>query len=217
MDLQSAYYQVRLKPEDVPKTTLTTQQGLYEYTMLCFGLTNAQGTFQAVMNDVQKVVRQVCLDDIVLFSNNAEVHMEHVRFVFEVLRKHKLYAKLPKCSFMQSELKFLGHIVGSQGLQVELKKVAIVQDQPVPAGVAQSRSFLGLANYFRKFVTGWATLVALLKQPASGDKVLQVDLEAVRLQIHLKHLVTRCRLLQWGYQCSPACHELPEIVSQPQE
>ena len=61
MDLQSAYYQVRLKPEDVPKTTFTTQRGLYEYTMLCFGLTNARSTFQAVMNDVQKEVRQVCL------------------------------------------------------------------------------------------------------------------------------------------------------------
>ena len=104
------------------------------------------------------------MDDKVIFSKNAEEHVEHVRIVLEVLRKHKLYAKLAKCSFMQSELKFLGHIVGAQGLQVDPKKVAIVQDWPVPAGVAQLRSFLGLANYFRKFVTGWAVLMAPLQR-----------------------------------------------------
>ena len=98
LDLQSAYYQVRLKPEDVPKTTFTTPRGLFEYTVLCFGLTNAPGTFQAVMNDVLKEVIGkfvlVYLDDIVIFSKNAEEHVEHVRIVLEVLRKHKLYAKL---------------------------------------------------------------------------------------------------------------------------
>ena len=60
-----------------------------------------------------------------------------------------MYAKLAKCSFMRSELKFLGHVVGAQGLQVDRKKVAIVQDWPVPTGAAQLRSFLGLASYFR--------------------------------------------------------------------
>ncbi len=128
MDLQSAYYQVRLKPEDVPKTLFTTPRGLYEYTVLCFGLTNAPSTFQAVMNDVLKEVIGkfvlVYLDDIVIYSKNAEEHVEHIRIVLEVLRK----LKLSKCSFMQSELKFLGHTVGAQGLQVDPKKVAIVQD-----------------------------------------------------------------------------------------
>ena len=79
------------------------------------------------MNDVLKEVIGkfvlVYLDDIVIFSKNAEEHVEHVRIVLEVLRKHKLYAKLAKCSFMQSELKFLGHIVGAQSLQVDPKKV----------------------------------------------------------------------------------------------
>ncbi len=83
MDLQSAYYQVRLKPEVVPKTAFTTPRGLYEYTVLCFGLTNAPGTFQAVMNDVLKEVIGkfvlVYLDDIVIYSKNAEEHVEHIR------------------------------------------------------------------------------------------------------------------------------------------
>ncbi len=81
--LQSAYYQVRLKPEDVPKTAFTMPRGLYEYTVLCFGLTNAPGTFQVVMNDVLKEVIGkfvlVYLDDIVIHSKNAEEHVEHIK------------------------------------------------------------------------------------------------------------------------------------------
>ena len=132
MDLQSAYYQVRLKPEDVPKTTFTTPRGLFEYTVLCFGLTNAPGTFQAVMNDVLKEVIGkfvlVYLDDIVIFNKNAK---EHVRVVLELLMRcssGSTSCMQSLCSFMQSEVKFMGHIVGAQGLQVDPKKVAIVQD-----------------------------------------------------------------------------------------
>ena len=174
IDLQSAYHQVRLKPEDVPKTAFTTPMGLYESLVLTFGLTNAPGTFQSVMNEVLgDVIGKfvlVYLDDLVIFSKNAEGHVEHVRIVLGLLRRHKLYAKLAKCTFMQSELKFLGHIVGAQGLQVDPKKVAIVQDWPVPTGVALLRSFLGLANYFRKFVQGWSALVAPLQRLTKKDK-----------------------------------------------
>ena len=79
-------------------------------------------------------------------------------------------AKLPKCEFMQPELKFLGHSVGARGLQVDPRKVAIVQDWPVPTGIALLRSFLGLANYFRKFTPGWAALVASLQYLTKKDK-----------------------------------------------
>ena len=148
--------------------------GLYESLVLTFGLTNAPGTFQSVMNEVLgDVIGKfvlVYLDDLVIFSKTAEEHVEHVRIVLGLLRKHRLYAKLAKCTFMQSELKFLGQIVGAQGLQVDPKKVAIVQDWPVPTGVALLRSFLGLANYFRKFVQGWSALVAPLQRLTKKDK-----------------------------------------------
>ena len=174
IDLQSAYHQVRLKPEDVPKMAFTTPMGLYESLVLTFGLTNAPGTFQSVMNVVLKDVIGkfvlVYLDDLVIYSKTAEEHVEHVRIVLDLLRKHQLYAKLPKCKFMQPELKFLGHIVGARGLQVDPKKVAIVQDWPVPTCVALLRSFLGLANYFRKFIPGWAALVAPLQYLTKKDK-----------------------------------------------
>ena len=105
IDLQSAYNQVRLKPEDVPKTAFTTPFGLFEFKVLCFGLTNAPGTFQNIMNDVLKDVIGkfvlVHLDDIVIYSRSEEEHMLHLKIVLELLRKHKLYAKLSKCKFCQ--------------------------------------------------------------------------------------------------------------------
>ena len=123
IDLQSAYYQVRLKPEDVPKTAFTTPLGLFEFRVLCFGLTDAPGTFQNIMNDVLKDVIGkfviVYLDDIVVFSKNQAEHYKHLEVVLSLLREHELYANLAKCKFVQPELHFLGHIVGAQGLRVE--------------------------------------------------------------------------------------------------
>ena len=168
IDLQSAYNQVRLKSEDIPKTAFTTPFGLFEFKVLCFGLTNAPGTFQNIMNDVLRPYLDkfvlVYLDDIVIFSKNREEHMIHLELVLQLLRKHKLYAKMSKCKFVQPELQFLGHIIGAKGLQVDPRKIAIVKDWPVPESRNELQKFYGLANYFRKFVLGWANLVDPLQQ-----------------------------------------------------
>ena len=178
IDLQSAYYQVRLKPEDVPKTAFTTPLGLYEFRVLCFGLTNAPGTFQNIMNDVLKdVIGQfviVYLDDIVVYSKDQVEHYRHLQIVLQLLREHELYANLAKCKFVQPELHFLGHIVGAQGLRVDPQKVAIVQDWPVPRDKNSLQKFWGLANYFRKFIMGWAVLVCTL----SGMQIVTLHLKA---------------------------------------
>ncbi len=167
IDLQSAYYQVRLKPEDVPKTAFTTPLGLFEFRVLCFGLTDAPGTFQNIMNDVLKDVIGkfviVYLDDIVVFSKNQAEHYKHLEVVLSLLREHELYANLAKCKFVQPELHFLGHIVGAQGLRVDPAKVAVVQDWPVPKDRTELQKFWGLANYFRKFILGWANLISALQ------------------------------------------------------
>ncbi len=138
--------------------------GLYEFRVLCFGLTNAPGTSQNIMNDVLGGVIGkfvlVYLGDIVIFNKNKAQHYKHLRVVLQLLREHKLYAN---CKFVQPELQFLGHIVGAQGLCVDPKKVSILQDWPVPKTRTELQKFWGLANYFRKFIMGWATLVVALQ------------------------------------------------------
>lgn len=104
----------------------------------------------------------VYLDDIVVFSKTEEEHMMHLDLVMRILQKHKLYAKLSTCSFVQDELMFLGHVVGQNGVRVDPKKVSVVKDWPVSRNRLQVQSFLGFANYFRKFMIGSAALVHLL-------------------------------------------------------
>ena len=158
----------------MPKTAFTTPFGLVEFKVLCFGLTNAPGTFQNIMNDVLKDVIGkfvlVYLDDIVIYSRNGDEHMLHMKIVLELLRRHKLHAKLSKCKFVKSELKFLGHITSAKGIQVDPTKVSVVKDWPVLGSRHDMQKFLGLANYFRKFIMGYAQLVASLQLLTNKDK-----------------------------------------------
>ena len=105
LDMQSAYHQVRLCPEYVPRTAFTTAQGLFEYRVLPFGLRNAPGTFQALMNRVLGDLRHCCvayLDDLLIFSKSAEEHKQHLRLVLQRLRAEKLYCKISKVQFCAS-------------------------------------------------------------------------------------------------------------------
>ena len=104
----------------------------------------------------------VFLDDILVFSKSADEHAEHLRLVLQRLREHQLYTKRSKCLFNQPELAFLGHVVGCEGIKVDPKKTAVVRDWAVPQNVSEMRSFLGLTNYFSKFVKGYAKLVGPL-------------------------------------------------------
>jgi len=166
LDLQSGYWQIALSPEDMKKTAFNTHFGHYEYKVMCFGLSNAPATFQSLMNDIFKdyigkfIV--IYLDDILIFSDSPEQHMQHLQMVLERLREHALYAQMPKCEFGLSELKFLGHIIGEFGVKPDPAKVEVVAQWPEPANSAELRSFLGLAQYFRKFMQGYAQTVCCL-------------------------------------------------------
>ena len=108
IDLRSGYHQVRIKDEDIHKTAFRTRYGHYEFIVVPFGLTNAPATFMCLMNSVfsrhfDKFVL-VFLDDILIYSKNEEEHEEHLRLTFQLLREHKLYAKLNKCDFYKDRI-----------------------------------------------------------------------------------------------------------------
>lgn len=162
IDLMSGYWQIPISESDVPKTAFRTPFGLYQWRVLPMGLTNAPALFQSAMNevfgDLDFVV--VYLDDILIFSRTPAEHVEHVRTVLQRLRQHSYFAKLSKCEFFRSELSFLGHVVSADGIKPDPKKVDVVRHWPVPTNRKELRQFLGLANYFRKFLQGYSTLVA---------------------------------------------------------
>ncbi|KAL0388132.1 UNVERIFIED_CONTAM: Retrovirus-related Pol polyprotein from transposon.6 [Sesamum radiatum] len=128
-----------------------------------FGLTNAPATFCNLMNDVlyeyldRFVV--VYLDDIVIYSETLNEHVKHLRAVFQKLREYELYAKKEKCEFCCEKITFLGHVISQGQIQMDRKKVQAVMDWGIPSKMADLRSFLGLANYYRRFIKGYSKIV----------------------------------------------------------
>ena len=181
LNLMSGYHQIRIDDSDVPKTAFRTPQGLFESKVLSFGLTNAPATFQGVMNHIFSKLLNRCvivyLDDILVFSKSAEEHEQHLHEVFEVLREHRLYAKRSKCSFFTDELHFLGYIVNQHGIAADPAKTAAVAAWPQPTSVRQVRSFLGLANYYRKFVPHFSRTAAPLNALTKKDIVFSWNAE----------------------------------------
>jgi hypothetical protein len=141
IDLRTGYYQLRIRLEDVPKTTFVTRYGQYEFTVMPFGLTNAPAYFMNLMNKVfmeelDKFV-VVFIDDILIYSRRTEEHGHHLRIILGKLWDHQLYAKFSKCEFWLQEVRFLGHILTVEGVVVDLEKVTAVSNWKKPTSVTE--------------------------------------------------------------------------------
>jgi hypothetical protein len=164
IDLRSGYHQIRIAEEDIPKTAFRTRYGHFEFLVLPFGLTNAPGTFMHLMHETFRKFLDnfvlVFLDDILIYSNTLEEHKDHVQQVLETLRQSKLYAKESKCEFFRTEVEFLGHHVGCDGVRMMQDKVQAVSEWPTPKNVRDVRAFLGTAGYYRKFIRNFSAISA---------------------------------------------------------
>jgi hypothetical protein len=156
IDLRSGYHQMKIRPSDIPKTAFSTRYGLYEFTVMSFGLTNAPAYFMNLMNKVfmeyldRFVV--VFIDDILIYSKNDSDHEEHLWMVLQKLQDNQLYAKFSKCEFWLDEVPFLGHIIYKGGISVDPAKVKEIVGWKIPKTVTEVHSFLGLAGYYRPFI-----------------------------------------------------------------
>jgi hypothetical protein len=164
IDLKSGYHQIRMREGDEWKTTFKTNEGLYEWLVMSFGLTNAPSTFMRLMNEVLKdfigkfVI--VYLDDILIFSKTEEEHLRHLKMVLRRLQQEKLLVNLKKCSFMKTKLVYLGFVISSNELKMDPEKVREIKDWPSPRSVFEVRSFHGLASFYRKFIRNFSSICA---------------------------------------------------------
>jgi hypothetical protein len=153
---------MKIRPSDIPKTAFSTRYGLYEFTVMSFGLTNAPAYFMNLMNKVfmeyldRFVV--VFIDDILIYSKSDSDHEEHLRLVLQKLRDNQLYAKYSKCEFWIGEVPFLGHIISNGGISVDPAKVKEIMEWSIPTTVTEILSFLGLAGYYQRFIEGFSKI-----------------------------------------------------------
>ena len=130
IDLRSGYHQLKIRSEDVPKTSFITRYGHYEFLVMPFGLTNALATFMDLMNRIfQPYLDQfviVFIDDILIYSGSKEDHEEHLRVVLQILRENQLYAKFSKCQFWLDSVAFLEHVISAEGVFVDPQKIEAI-------------------------------------------------------------------------------------------
>ena len=166
IDLRHAYHLVRIAEGDEWKTAFRTRYGSFEWNVMPFGLTNAPAAFQRFMNEIFRDLVDVCviiyLDDILIFSDDMSQHQEHVREVLRRLRQHGLYARADKCEFHSDRVEYLGYILSPDGLTMAQDKVQVIQDWPEPKKVKDIQSFLGFANFYRRFIFGYSDIVVPL-------------------------------------------------------
>ena len=199
IDLRSGYHQIRIAEEDIPKTAFNTRYGHYEYTVVPFGLTNAPAAFMTIMNDVFQdyVDKFVCcyLDDILIYSESWEQHMKHIELVLQRLRQVKLYAKLSKCVFGTQEVEYLGFILKAGKLAMNRNKTNAIEVWETPTSKKELQSFLGLVNYYRRFIKNCSKITKPLTELTKNVPFVWTDKTEAAFQ-ELKRTVTSAPVLR---------------------
>jgi hypothetical protein len=173
LDMKSGYHQVDIEPSHKPRTAFTVGPlGFYEYNRLPFGLSNAPATYQRMMEeilyDLNHKVCQIYLDDVIITGNTFEEHLERLEQVLDRFRECGMKLSPRKCHLFKERVRYVGHIVSSNGIETDPDKIEKVTNWPVPTNVAELRTFLGFSGYHRRFIKDFARIVRPLNVLLSG-------------------------------------------------
>jgi hypothetical protein len=225
IDFKSEYHQLKTRESDIPKTAFHTRYGLYEYTVMSFGLTNAPAYFMYLMNKVfmeylDKFV-VVFIDDILIFPKKEEEHEKHLRMVLEKLRSNQLYAKLSKCEFWLTKVAFLGHVISARGISVDPSKVKDLLNWMPPMNASEIQSFLGLAGYYHWFIKDFSKIAKPMTRLLEKNKGFDWTEECQTSFEELKKRLTSAPVLillditkKFDIYCDASRHRLGCVLMQ---
>ena len=232
LDLSHAYLQIPLAEESRRLATISTHRGLFEYQRLPFGIASAPSIFQRIMENLLLGIPRVCvyLDDILVTGLTEEEHLTNLAQVLSRLGSAGMRLKRGKCAFMLDGVSYLGHVISSEGLRMEDSKVKAIIDAPDPKDLSELRSFLGLVNYYSKFLPNLATtlspLYRLLRQssawywgPKQKKAFLRVKklLQSNRVLTHFNDqlpLLLECDASPYGLG-TVLSHQMPDGTERP--
>ena len=175
LDLQSGYWQVKMSAKDQEKTAFITSQGLYEFTVLPFGLANAPAAFERLIERILRGLQYktclVYLDDVIVHAQEFNQAVERLDEVFSRLKAAGLKLNPKKCHLLQKQVSYLGHVVSKDGITTDPEKIQAVSNWPRPVNVSQLRSFLGMCSYYRRFIAGYANIAKPLHVLTEKNRV----------------------------------------------
>ncbi|KAF7567774.1 hypothetical protein PtrM4_143650 [Pyrenophora tritici-repentis] len=191
VDVIAAFNKIRIKEEHKHLSAFITPYGLYQYTVMPFGMCNSPGTFQAYINDVlHEYLDEFCmayLDDVIIFSETLDQHEKHLVQVVSRLADAGLPMDILKSDFITTEVKFLGLIITADGIKMDPDKVSAIQDWKLPQSLKDVQAFLGFANFYRRFIRGFSDIAKPLTHLTKGDpKLFKMTKEAERSFLALK-------------------------------
>lgn len=199
LDLREGYHLIRMKEGEEWKTAFRTPRGHYECLVMWEGLTNAPATFQRLVHNVLRpYLDRTCvayLDDILVYSADAERHVKDVKAVLEALKSAGLRLKPEKCHFHQEQVTFLGYVVSTQGISMDPKKVSAILDWQEPTNVKEVQSFLGFCNFYRRFVRNYSAVAAPLTGLTKKDQGFEWTPKCQAAFIQLKRHFTEAPFL----------------------
>lgn len=179
LDLAKGFHQILVKPEDRAKTAFSTNTGHYEFVRMPFGLKNAPATFQRMINHVLKdYINKICivyLDDILIFSTSLQEHIDSMGKIFDRLKEYNLKIQPDKCSFLQKDTEYLGHILTKDGIKPNPQKVEKIKNIKIPETQKQIKSFLGITGYYRKFIPNYAKIAIPLTTCLKKDQKININ------------------------------------------
>jgi hypothetical protein len=199
-----------MRPEDEEKTAFKTHHGHFQFRVMPFGLTNAPATFQCIMNSVfapflRKFVI-VFLDDILVYNPSWQDHLKHLELVLQQLREAQFFAKQSKCSFGQTSIQYLGHIISDRGVATDPDKTLVMEQWPIPTNITELRGFLGLTGYYRKFVQNYGIITKPLTQLLTKkgfERTTEATVAFNQLKAAMVHTPWHCLILLCHFQWKP--------------
>jgi hypothetical protein len=199
LDLVGAYQLLRMAIGQESLTAFRTQYGMFESLVVRDGLRNAPAVFQHFLNDIFKELLgqgvTIYIDDILIYASELAELRRLTRKVFEIIRKASLYLKASKCEFEVTSMSFLGYVISDKGIETDPAKVAAVQSFPVPTNLRESRSFIGLTSYYRRFVPNFSKIASPITSLTQKDKRFEWGESQERAFAELKDLLTKAPIL----------------------